>query len=109
MRDATIKAIRQLKDTTNQYLWQPGHRDGEPDRLLGKPVYASSHCPAAISGGKSVVFADFSYFWIGDRSGIEMQRVNELYAASGQVGFIGTFRTDSVLTNTEAAQVGQQA
>ena len=109
MADATIKLIRQLKDTTNQYLWQPGLRDGEPDRLLGKPVYASSHCPAAISGGKSVVFADFSYFWIGDRSGIEMQRVNELYAASGQVGFIGTFRTDSVLTNTEAAQVGQQA
>ena len=55
------------------------------------------------------MFADFSYFWIGDRSGIEMQRVNELYAATGQVGFIGTFRTDSVLTNTEAAQVGQQA
>ena len=109
MADATIKLIRQLKDTTNQYLWQPGLRDGEPDRLLGKPVYASSHCPAAISGGKSVVFADFSYFWIGDRSGIEMQRVNELYAATGQVGFIGTFRTDSVLTNTEAAQVGQQA
>lgn len=109
MADATIKAVRQLKDTTNQYLWQPGLRDGDPDRLLGKPVYASSHCPAMISGGKSVVFADFSFFYIGDRQGIEMQRLTELYAATGQDGFIGTMRTDSTLTNTEASQVLQQA
>lgn len=109
MADATIKAIRQLKDTTNQYLWQPGLRDGEPDRLLGKPVYASSHMPAMTTLKKSVVFADFSFFWIGDRQGIEMQRLTELYAATGQDGFIGTMRTDSVLTNTEASQVLQQA
>ena len=109
MADATIKALRQLKDGNDQYLWQPGLRDGDPDRLLGKPVYASSHVPAMVTGGKSVVFADFSFFWIGDRQGVEMQRLVELYAATGQDGFIGTFRTDSTLTNTEASQVGQQA
>ena len=55
------------------------------------------------------LMADATIKLIRQRSGMERQRVNELYAASGQVGFIGTFRTDSVLTNTEAAQVGQQA
>ena len=109
MADATIKAVRLLKDTTNQYVWQPGLRDGDPDRLLGKPVYASSHMPAMTTAKKSVLFGDYSYFFIGDRSGIEMQRLYELYAASGQDAFIGTFRTDSVLTNTEDVQVGQQA
>ena len=65
--------------------------------------------PAMTTAKKSVLFGDYSYFFIGDRSGIEMQRLYELYAASGQDAFIGTFRTDSVLTNTEDVQVGQQA
>jgi len=35
---STAGAIRKLKDSTSQYLWQPGYQLGEPDRLLGYPT-----------------------------------------------------------------------
>src|SRR6185369_15061421 len=30
--------LRRLKDTTNQYLWQPGLQAGQPDTLLGRQI-----------------------------------------------------------------------
>jgi len=96
--DATIKLIRKLKDTTNQYLWQPGMMAGEPDRLQGRPLVASEDMPAPTTGLKSVIFGDFSYYWIADRAGFTFKRLDELYAANGQVGFVGLARTDGKLT-----------
>lgn len=40
--DATVLGIRQLKDSTNQYLWQPGLQAGSADMLLGAPVYTDN-------------------------------------------------------------------
>lgn len=31
--------VRRLKDTTNQYLWQPSVQAGQPDQLFGFPVF----------------------------------------------------------------------
>lgn len=46
MADSTIKAVRALRDTTNQYLWQPALALGEPATLLGKPVLHDPDMPA---------------------------------------------------------------
>ena len=35
----TQAAIRKLKDGNNQYLWQPSYQSGQPDMLLGYPVF----------------------------------------------------------------------
>ena len=43
--DSTLAAIRKLKDGTGQYLWQPALTAGEPDRLLGYPVFTSAYVP----------------------------------------------------------------
>ena len=105
MADATVKIIRQLKDTTNQYLWQPGMQLGEPDRILGRPLLTSDAVPAATTGLRAVAFGDLSYYRILDRVGTTMQRLNELYAANGQVGFRMYSRTDGKLTLAEAVKV----
>jgi HK97 family phage major capsid protein len=107
--DSTIKLVRKLKDTTNQYLWQPGLQAGEPDTLLGKPVYADPDMPAATTGLVSALFGDFSYYWIRDVNGIAFQRLNELYAENGQVGFRAYHRTDGKLLNTAAVKKLTQA
>ena len=39
MNDATISAIRKLKDGNGVFLWQPSLRAGEPDRLLGYKTF----------------------------------------------------------------------
>lgn len=107
--DGSIKAIRKLKDADNQYLWQPGLQAGEPDRLLGRPIEASADMPAMATGNKSILFGDFNYYWISDRAGRIFQRLNELYAAKGQVGFRAWQRVDGILTLTEAVKALKQA
>lgn len=108
-QDATIKAVRKLKDADSQYIWQPGLQAGEPDRLLGQPIVASADMPAIATGNKSILFGDFSYYWISDRAGRIFQRLGELYAANGQVGFRAWQRVDGLLTLTEAVKALKQA
>jgi len=98
MNDSTIKIVRKLKDADDQYLWQPGLQAGEPDRILSRPVVASAAMPAAAISAKSVLFGDLSYYCIADRRGMVVQRLNELYAANGQVGFRAYKRTDGKVT-----------
>jgi len=102
MADGTAKLVRKLKDSDGQYLWQPGLQLGQPDVLLGRPVEISDNVPAVGTSTKSVLFGDFSYYWIAQRTGVAMQRLNELYAANGQVGFKGFLRVDGKLTLSEA-------
>ncbi|MCL1857695.1 MAG: phage major capsid protein [Oscillospiraceae bacterium] len=90
VNDLTVKAIRKLKDTTGQYLWQPSLIANTPDTILGRPVKTSSFMPVIEAAKKVVAFGDFSYYWIADRQGRAFKRLNELYAANGQVGFLGS-------------------
>ncbi|OJF16819.1 MAG: hypothetical protein A6D91_11010, partial [Bacillaceae bacterium G1] len=109
MHDSTIRAIRKLKDNDGQYIWQPGIQAGEPDRILGRPVVTSDFMPEIAAGAKSVAFGDFSRYRIMDRLGITIQRLDELYAETGQVGFRCTFRNDGKLLLSEAVKYIQHA
>ncbi len=108
MNDATVKAIRKLKDGQGQYLWQPSISAGQPDTILNRPVKTSAYVPTLGAGAKTIAFGDFGYYWIADRQGRSFQRLNELFAATGQVGFKGTQRVDGKLILPEAIKVLQQ-
>ena len=105
LNDSTIKAVRKLKDGSGQYLWQPSLMAGTPDTLLGRPVKTSAYMPVIAAGAKTIAFGDFSYYWIADRQGRSFKRLNELYAANGQVGFLGFQRVDGKLVLSEAVKV----
>jgi HK97 family phage major capsid protein len=104
MADATLASIRKLKDTTNQYIWQPGLQAGQADMLLGKPVIATSAQPAMTTGLDAVSFGDLSYYYLVERTGRTIQVLNELYAANGQVGYRGWERIDGDLVDTNAVK-----
>lgn len=104
VNDATVATVARLKDTTNQYIWQPGLTAGAPDTLLGAPLYTDPDVPVMAANAKSVLYGDFSWYWIRDVNGIAIQRLNELYALNGQVGFIVFHRTDGKLVNTAAVK-----
>jgi len=106
--DDTIKKIRKLKDSNGQYLWQPSIKAGEPDTILNRPVKTSPYVPTAKANAKTIAFGDFGYYWIADRQARSFQRLNELYAETGQVGFKGTHRVDGKLILPEAIKVLQQ-
>lgn len=105
MNDTTVKLVRKLKDGSNNYLWQPGLQAGQPDMLLGREVVTCAAAPEAVAGARAIAFGDFSYYWIGDRKARTVRRLNELYAANGQVAFIATQRVDGALMLPEAVKI----
>ncbi|MCR4883516.1 MAG: phage major capsid protein [Clostridiales bacterium] len=102
LNDSTLKAIRKLKDGQGQYLWQPGIKEGQPDTLLNYKLVTSPFMPEISAGNKVILFGDFKSYWIADRQGRSFQRLNELFAVTGQIGFRATQRVDGRLILTEA-------
>jgi HK97 family phage major capsid protein len=96
--DGLEKAIRKLKDTTGQYLWQPSVQVGAPSTILGKQVFTSPFLSGLGASKIPAIFGDFSYYQIADRGNIAILRLNELYAATGQVGFRVDKRVDGKIT-----------
>lgn len=107
MNDATVALLRKLKDNNGAYLWQPSVQAGEPDRLLGYEIYTSPYVPTAKASALTIAFGDFKNYWIGDRAGRTVQRLNELYATNGQIGYVATERVDGKVILEEGIQLLQ--
>lgn len=98
-----VKQIAKLKDGEGQYLWRESVRVGEPDRVLGLPVFMSEYAPSTFTTGLYVgILGDFTYYWIADALDMDMQRLDELYAATNQVGFVGRMESDGMPVLAEA-------
>ena len=104
MNDSTVKALRKLKNGNGDYIWQPSVTAGTPDTILNRPVYTSAFMPEIAASAKSVLFGDLGYYWVADRVGRSFKRLNELYAPTGQVGFLASQRVDGKLILPEAVK-----
>ena len=102
VNDATLAQIRKFKDSTQNYLWQASYQVGEPDRLLGYPIYTTPYMPKAESGNFALAFGDFSYYNIADRGTRSFQELRELYAGNGMVGYLMKERVDGILVDNNA-------
>lgn len=105
LNDTTVKMLRKLKDNNGNYIWQPSVQAGQPDMILNRPYHTSAFVPEVAAGSKVMAFGDFSYYWIADRQGRSFKRLNELYAANGQVGFLASQRVDGKLILAEAVKI----
>lgn len=98
-----MKALDKLKDGEGNYLLQPDIRQGTGDVLLGRPVLVSEYVPNTFTSGNYVgAIGDLRYYWIADSLAFTIQRLDELYAATNQVGFIGRAETDAMPVFGEA-------
>lgn len=101
-RDA-LKQISKLQDDTGRYIWQPAVTLGSPDMLEGVPVFMSEYAPNTFTTGLYVgIIGDFSNYWTADALDFSTQRLNELYAATNQTGFIGRLESDGMPVLEEA-------
>ncbi|MBR2518238.1 MAG: phage major capsid protein [Selenomonadaceae bacterium] len=105
--DATLAKLRKFKDSTQNYLWQPSYIMGEPDRLLGYPIYTTPYMPKATSGNLALAFGDFSYYNIADRGSRTVRTLSERYAEQDISAFMILERVDAVLTLNEAVRALQ--
>jgi HK97 family phage major capsid protein len=101
MNRKTESVIRKFKDSTGNYIWQPGAAAGQPPTLLGYPVAEAEDMPDIGSGTYSIAFGDFARgYLIVDRVGIRTLR--DPYSAKPYVLFYTTKRVGGGVQNFEA-------
>lgn len=101
MNKDVFKAVRKLKDTEGDYILTKNFADGFGWMLLGKPVYISENMPAVAASSVSVLYGDFSGMACKLAKNVEIQVLNELYAAQHAVGVVGWVEVDSKIENSQ--------
>ena len=90
-----IKMISKLKDGEGRYLWNNSLIAGQPDTILGLPADESEYAPSTVTANAYVgALANWQYYWIAELQGLSVQRLNELYAGTSQIGFKGVYYGD---------------
>ena len=103
LKDSTLAAVRKLKDSTNQYLWQPSLQVGVPDTLLGKPTVTDPNVAAPALSAASVAFGDFSQYFVRLVNGIRFERSVDYAFNTDLVTFRAILRGDGDLVDTTGA------
>ena len=99
MNDDTALTLRLLKDEAGNPLWN--HTN---DTILGKPVVISNDMPSEEAGESPIVFGDFSYYWIIDRSPVSIQTLKEKFVTLDQIGYLALEFLDGRLIRRDALQ-----
>jgi len=101
MNDATALALRLAKDGNGRYLWPEmgSVQVGQPMRLAGYSVVVNNDVATMAASAKSISFGDHYHYKIRRVSGLTIIRLGELYAANGQVAFLGFMRCDGGLVD----------
>jgi HK97 family phage major capsid protein len=101
---SVVGALRLLKDSTNQYLWQPSYQMGQPDMIIGRPIMMASDMPVAAANSLSVAVADFKRAYkVVDRRGVTIMR--DPFTEKPFVKFYATKRVGGDVTNFEAIKI----
>ncbi len=101
---AVVGALRQYKDTTNQYLWQPSVQAGSPSTFLGYGVVEAEDMPAVAANAFPLAFGNFGVgYLIVDRMGVRTLR--DPYSNKPYVGFYTTKRVGGIVQNSEAIKL----
>ncbi len=106
----TEEAMRKLKDSTGNYLWQVSVQAGRPNTFLGRPIMNQDDLAAIATGAVVAAYGDFKTgYLILDRKGMTVQRLVELYATSGQVGFLAHRRVTGFVRDANALRLLKMA
>lgn len=103
MRDATAAAVRKIKSSQGEYIWQPSLVPGAPDTILGKPVYTDPNVAAVGVSTKSVIFGDFSQYFVRMAGGVRFERSDEYAFGNDLVTFRALMRADAALVDLTGA------
>lgn len=109
--DTTLAAIKKLAFGTgdDRPLWQVSVREGEPDRLEGKPYIVNNEMDDIATGNKPIAFGDMSKYRVRRVLGTNMVRLDELYALQRMTGFFAYNRWDGGLRVPKAIKYLQNA
>jgi HK97 family phage major capsid protein len=106
MARSTARVIRQLKDSQNQYLWERNVQMGQPEMLLGFPVYLTDAMDAIAVNAFPIAFGNFrrGYILADHASGLRVT-VDDNVSTPGYVKFYVRKRVGGIVTNNEAIKL----
>lgn len=104
MGDPTAAIVRKLKASTGEPVWQPSLVAGNPDLVLGKPVYIDANIASPAANAKSIFFGDWSALKVRVAGGLRFERSNEFHFGNDQVSFRALVRTGSVALDPNAVK-----
>lgn len=85
----TLGAVRKLKDTNKQYIWQPGLAQGVPNTILGAPYTETPDMQNEGANNFPIGFGDWKRgYTLLDRIGMQLLRDPYTQATSGMIRFL---------------------
>jgi len=104
MTRASEGKVRQLKDGSGRYLWEPSLAAGKPGMLLGYELYQAADMEEVGASSLSAAFGNFKQgYTIVDRRGITILR--DPFTDKPFVKFYTTKRVGGDVTNFEAIKI----
>jgi HK97 family phage major capsid protein len=103
MKDSSVAGLRKIKDSTNQYIWQPGLTADAPDTVLGKRLYTDPNVAATALSAKSVVFGDFSTYFVRMVETLRFERSDDYAFNTDLVSYRAVLRGDGDQIDTSGA------
>lgn len=105
MSRSTAAIVRKLKDSDGAYHWQPATMAGQPDSLLGYPVFLTDSMDAATADLFPVAFGNWRRAYLfAVRNDIRVT-VDDNITTPGQVKFYVRRRVGGKVLNNEAAKL----
>ncbi len=98
-----LEHVANKKNGNGDFIWKESVVEGEPDKLMGRPVRLCDFAPNAFAPGSYVlVFGDFFYYWIAEWKGLQIQVLHEKYSDTNETGFVGRLWRDAMPMKDDA-------
>lgn len=98
--DDVLKVLRLILDGDSRPLWTSGMNAGIPDRIHNRPYEINQYMTSSIATTeKPILFGDMSKYKLREVNGFRLYRLEELYRANDQDGFVAFQRFDGKIVN----------
>lgn len=103
LNDQTAAAIRKIKTSEGNYIWQPALIVGQPDTILAKPVLIDPNVADIAAGAESVLFGDFASYFVRLAGGVQFVRDDSYAFGADMITFRAKMRADGALVDLTGA------
>ena len=100
-----LSKIRQLQDTTGQFILQPSVAAGQPETLMGYRLKENVYMAAVANASKSVAILHEPSYYIREAGGVEVAQSADRYFELNSIGIRTMYHFDANLPDTNAGRV----
>lgn len=104
LNDLAAGTVRKLKTSTGEPVWQPSLVAGDPDRVLGKPVFIAPGFDSFAASKKPIFFGDWAALVVRIAGGLRFERSAEAGFGNDQTVFRAIVRRGAVTLDPNAVK-----